>query len=79
MTGGTYPIGLLQKVVYELETHKRRLGVKFDQCDHNDYQNRVWLFNRYNETENVIQEMVDKYHLDRKTKPYKLKLEALQQ
>lgn len=65
----------MQKWVYELEAYKRRLGRNFDR--ETNHVRKVWYFNRYNEVENLIQELCDVHGLDRKTKPYKLPLEAL--
>ena len=61
---------LLQRSVYELEAYKRRLGRNFDKAK--DHDSRVWYFNRYNNTENLIQELCAKYGLQRKYKPHKL-------
>lgn len=66
---------LLQRSVYELEAYKRRLGRNFDQAK--DHRSRVYYFNRYNECENTIQMLCDKYHVERKSKPHKLNLEVL--
>lgn len=65
----------VQQAVYELEDYKRRLGRNFDRAK--THAERVNFFNRYNSCENTIQMLVDKYHLERKYKPNKLKLEAL--
>lgn len=59
-----------QKLVYDLEAYKRRLGRYFDKAT--DHHQRVWFFNRYNETENVIQMLCDKCGVKRKYKPHKL-------
>jgi hypothetical protein len=65
----------LQRWVYDLEAYKRRVGRYFDK--ETTHYMRVWYFNRYNECENKIQELCDKYHLARNTQPYKLKLEQI--
>lgn len=63
-----YP--LLQQSVYDLEDYKRRLGRNFDRAT--DHHQRVYFFNRYNETENTIRMLCDRYCLKRKYKPHKL-------
>lgn len=69
------PPSLLQESVWQLEAYKRRLGRNFDKV--HDHHLRVYVFNRYNECENTIQRLCDTYHLDRKYKPHKLKLEQI--
>lgn len=66
---------IVQQGVYELEDYKRRLGRNFDRAK--TYEERVNFFIRYNKCENTIQMLVDKFHLERKYKPNKLKLEVL--
>lgn len=61
----------LQQMVYDLEAYKRRLGRNFDRSKNNHHM-RVYYFSRYNNIENTIQELCDKYHLQRKYKPHKL-------
>ena len=65
----------LQEAVNHLEDYKRRLGRNFDKAKKHD--DRVRYFNLYNECENCIQMLSQKYHLTRKYKPYKLSLEVL--
>lgn len=65
----------LQEAVNHLEDYKRRLGRNFDRAT--THHERVYFFNRYNECENCIQMLVQKYHLIRKYLPYKLSLEVL--
>lgn len=65
----------LQESVYQLEAYKRRLGRNFDRAK--NHHDRVYYFNRYNECENCIQMLCDKYRLRRNTQPHKLKLEAI--
>lgn len=66
---------LLQKAVYDLEAYKRRLGRNFDRAT--SHKQRVYYFNRYNECENTIQMLCDKFAVNRKSKPHKLNLEVL--
>lgn len=61
---------LLQESVYQLEDYKRRLGRNFDRAT--DHHSRVWYFNKYNHTENLIRELCDRYNLRRKYEPHKL-------
>jgi hypothetical protein len=61
---------LLQESVYQLELYKRRLGRNFDKAT--NHHDRVWFFNRYNNVENTIQMLCDKYKLQRKYAPHKL-------
>lgn len=65
----------IQEAVNHLEDYKRRLGRNFDRA--NTHKDRVYYFNRYNECENCIQMLVQKYHLTRKYRPYKLSLDVL--
>ena len=65
----------IQEAVNHLEDYKRRLGRNFDRA--NTYDDRVYYFNRYNECENCIQMLTQKYHVTRKYKPYKLSLDVL--
>lgn len=66
---------ILQEIVWDLEDYKRRLGRYFDKAD--THKLKVWYFNRYNEVENTICKMCHDWNVTRKTKPYKLSLEAL--
>lgn len=61
---------LLQQSVYDLEAYKRRLGRNFDKAT--EHHQRVYFFNRYNNVENLIRELCDRYNLRRKYKPHKL-------
>lgn len=65
----------IQTAVYQLEAYKRRLGRNFDKVK--DFNLRLHIFNMYNECENSIAELCDKYKLDRLYKPHKLKIEQL--
>lgn len=65
----------IQEAVNHLEDYKRRLGRNFDRA--HTHKDRVYYFNRYNECENCIQMLVQKYRLTRKYKPYKLSLDVL--
>lgn len=61
---------LLQQMVYELEAYKRRLGRNFDRAT--NHHQRVYYFSRYNNIENMIQEICATHGLQRKYKPHKL-------
>lgn len=65
----------LEKSVSELDAYKRRVGRKFDRAT--TREDVIWYFNKYNEIEDTIVDLVNTYHIPRKAKPNKLKLESL--
>ena len=65
----------LEKTVSELDAYKRRVGRKFDRA--RTREDLIWYFNKYNEIEDTIIDLVYTYHTPRKAKPNKLKVESL--
>lgn len=63
----------MQEAIYVLEEYKRRLGRNFDQTK--EHHRRVMYFNKYNHTENLIQELCATHQLKRRSLPHKLKFE----
>lgn len=69
---------LLQSVVVTLEAHKRAVGRRLSRTDKYAARSEYFeLAQAYNNIENQIAFMCDVFHVDRISKPYKIKLEDL--